>query len=91
VAGLFAEGRVVSATARGVVAPIQAVNTTGPEPWVLRVVNGTTERVAVTLGLRDPRNEQVLVASGLKDGDMLLSGAAQGITPGTSVKLIETK
>jgi RND family efflux transporter MFP subunit len=88
VAGLFAEGRVVSATAKGVVAPIHAVNTTGPEPWVLRVVNGTTERVAVTLGLRDPRNEQVLVASGLKDGDTLLSGAAQGITPGTPVKLI---
>jgi RND family efflux transporter MFP subunit len=88
VAGLFAEGRVVSATATGVVAPIQAVNTAGPEPWVLRVVDGKTERVAVTLGLRDPRNEQVLIASGLKAGDTLLRGTAQGITPGTPVKLI---
>ena len=91
VAGLFAEGRVVSATATGVVAPIEAVNTTESEPWVLRVVNGTTERVAVTLGLRDPRNEQVLIASGLKDGDTLLRGAAQGITPGTQVKLVIQK
>ncbi|HET9362925.1 MAG TPA: efflux RND transporter periplasmic adaptor subunit [Vicinamibacterales bacterium] len=91
VAGLFAEGRVVSSTAKGVVAPIQAVNTTGPEPWVLRVVGGTTERVSVTLGLRDPRSEQVLIASGLKDGDTLLSGAAQGITPGTPVRVITTK
>jgi RND family efflux transporter MFP subunit len=87
VAGLFAEGRVVSSSATGLIVPMNAVNTTEPEPWVLRVRNGTTERVAVTLGLRDPRREEVEVASGLNDGDTLLRGAAQGISPGTPVKL----
>jgi len=87
VAGLFAEGRVVSSSATGLVVPTNAVNTTGKEPWVLRVSNGRTERVPVALGLRDPRNEQVQVASGLSEGDTLLRGAAQGITPGTPVTL----
>ena len=92
VAGLFAEGRVVSQSATGVVVPTNAVNTTDAAmPWVLRVTDGKTERVNVTLGLRDPRNELVNVASGLKDGDVLLRGASQGITPGTPVKVSTTK
>jgi hypothetical protein len=37
--------------------------------------------------LRDPRSERVQVASGLNEGDMLLRGAAQGITPGTPVSV----
>ena len=92
VAGLFAEGRVVSQSATGVVVPTNAVNVTDAAmPWVLRVTDGKTERVNVTLGLRDPRNELVNVASGLKDGDVLLRGASQGITPGTPVKVSTTK
>lgn len=91
VAGLFAEGRVVSQSASGLIVPINAVNTTETEPWVLRVNNGTTERVGVTLGLRDTRREQVQIASGLTQGDVLLRGAAQGISPGTPVKLATTR
>lgn len=85
VAGLFAQGRVVSASATGLVVPTNAVNTTRSSPWVLRVTNGKTEHVDVTLGLRDDRTEQVQVRSGLNEGDVLLRGAAQGITPGTPV------
>jgi membrane fusion protein (multidrug efflux system) len=92
VAGLFAEGRVVSQSASGIVVPSNAVNTTDAlMPWVLRVTDGKTERVQVTLGLRDPRTELVNIASGLKEGDVLLRGASQGITPGTSVKVSTTK
>jgi RND family efflux transporter MFP subunit len=92
VAGLFAEGRVVSQSAAGIVVPTNAVNVADPAmPWVLRVNNGKTERVDVTLGLRDPRTELVTVASGLNDGDVLLRGASQGITPGTAVKVSTTK
>jgi len=91
VAGLFAEGRVVSQSASGLIVPINAVNTAEAEPWVLRVRNGATERVAVMLGLRDPRREQVQIASGLDKGDVLLRGAAQGISPGTPVKLANAR
>jgi RND family efflux transporter MFP subunit len=85
VAGLFAEGRVITQTADGLVVPVNAVNTSGSTPWVLRVTGGKTERLDVQLGLRDPRTERVQIASGVNEGDMLLRGAAQGITPGTPV------
>jgi RND family efflux transporter MFP subunit len=87
VAGLFAEGRVVAESAAGLTVPVNAINTSTQTPWALRVKDGKTERVNVTLGLRDPRTERVLVASGLSADDTLLRGAAQGITPGTSVQL----
>lgn len=86
-AGLFAEGRVVSETVDGLVAPMNAVNTAGPSPWVLRVINGSTEKVQVSIGLRDTHTEQLQIASGVNDGDVLLRGAAQGITPGTPVRV----
>jgi membrane fusion protein (multidrug efflux system) len=85
VAGLYAEGRVVTQSADALVVPVNAVNTSGPEPWVLRAVNGRTERVAVQLGLLDPRTERVAILSGVNEGDILLRGAAQGITPGAAV------
>lgn len=85
VAGLFAEGRVVSESATGVVVPANAVSTSGEESWVLRVADGRAERVVVTLGLRDRRTERVQLTSGVTEGDTLLRGAAQGITPGTPI------
>jgi RND family efflux transporter MFP subunit len=85
VGGLFAEGRVVAERAEGLVVPANAVNTSDATPWVLRVTSGQTERVDVTLGLRDPRTERVQIASGLMEGDTVLRGAAQGMTPGTPV------
>ena len=87
VAGLFAEGRVVSQTATGLVVPANAINTSGATPWVLRVTNGKTERVELSLGLRDSRTERVQVTAGLNEGDILLRGASQGITPGTAVRV----
>ena len=85
VGGLFAEGRVVVEEAEGLVAPLSAVNMTADEPWVLRVVNGRSERVPVTVGVVDRRTERVHIVSGVQEGDILLRGAAQGITPGTPV------
>ena len=90
VAGLYAEGRVVSQAESGLVVPIGAVHADSAEPWALRVTDGKTERVAVTLGLRDPRTEQVHVVSGLTKGDTLLRGASQGIPPGTAVHVAPT-
>jgi hypothetical protein len=76
---------VITQTAEGLVVPVNAVNTTGSSPWALRVNGEKTERVDVQLGLRDPRTERVQIVSGVNEGDVLLRGAAQGITPGTPV------
>src|SRR5262249_54938336 len=77
VAGLFAEGRVITAQRVGPVVPADAVNTTDKLPWVLRATHGKAERVSVQVGLADPLTERVQIASGVNDGDVLLRGAAQ--------------
>jgi membrane fusion protein, multidrug efflux system len=88
VAGLFAEGRVAQQSRRALVVPLTAVNTADPKaPWVLRMSDGKAERVAVTLGLRDEQTERVEITGGVKEGDRLLVGPAQAITPGTPLQL----
>ena len=87
VAGLFAEGRVVSQAATGLILPQSAVNLDSNEAWVLRVADGKTERVPVTVGLADPRTERVLLTSGVSASDTLLQGPSRSIPPGTPVQL----
>jgi membrane fusion protein (multidrug efflux system) len=45
------------------------------------------ERVEVTLGVRDEDLERYEVLTGVAAGDTLLVGAAQGITPGSAVRV----
>jgi membrane fusion protein (multidrug efflux system) len=87
VSGLFAEGRVQNETREGLMVPGTAVDERGVQPAVLRVTAGKAERVAVTLGVRDPETDRVEITSGLNAGDTLLIGAAVGTTPGTPVTL----
>lgn len=87
VSGLFAEGRVQNETRQGLMVPATAVDERGVQPAVVRVTNGKAERVAVTLGVRDPETDRVEVVSGLNAGDTLLIGAAVGTTPGTPVTI----
>lgn len=86
-AGLFAEGRVATASHDGVVAPSRAIDRRGLRPVVLRLKAGRTERVEVTLGLINEAEEQTEVTEGLAPGDTLLVGGAQGLAPGTLVRV----
>ncbi|HKV50647.1 MAG TPA: efflux RND transporter periplasmic adaptor subunit [Gemmatimonadaceae bacterium] len=88
VAGLFAQGRVASETRTALVAPVTAVDQRGVAPAVVRIRGGKTERVSVQLGIRDDARGLYEVTAGLAAGDTLLVGAAQGITPGTPVKVV---
>jgi RND family efflux transporter MFP subunit len=87
VAGLFAEGRVTRAAREGLVVPVTAVNFNANPPWVMRVKDGKAEKVTVKIGLRDEQTERVELVGGVQDGDQLLVGAAQGMTPGTPVRV----
>lgn len=87
VGGLFAEGRVTQQARKGLMVPLAVITEDQGAASVLRVANGTVDRVPVTLGLRDPQTEQVLVTSGLAAGDIVLRGVAQGITPGTRITI----
>ncbi|HJP59017.1 MAG TPA: efflux RND transporter periplasmic adaptor subunit [Gemmatimonadaceae bacterium] len=87
VGGLFASGRVSTATKLGLVVPASAVDVRGTSPTVTRVKGGKAERVQVQIGLTDKSSETTEILAGLQAGDTLLLGAAQGITPGTPVKV----
>jgi RND family efflux transporter MFP subunit len=87
VGGLFAEGRIASASRAGLVVPAAAVDQRGLAPTVVRLKAGKVESVSVQLGLHDKAAETYEVTSGLAAGDTLLVGAAQGISAGTAVKV----
>ncbi len=87
VAGLFAEGRVGSTRRRAVALPESAIDRTLGKPSVIKVVDGKAERMEVTLGIADEQAERVEVTAGVDSGDVVLTGAAKGITPGTPIEL----
>ena len=87
VAGLFAEGRLEQASKTGLVVPQTAVNENSGTPWVLKVQDGKAQRVDVTIGLRDEQSERLEITRGVGAGDLLLVGAAQGMTPGTPLRI----
>jgi membrane fusion protein (multidrug efflux system) len=87
VAGLFANGRMSTATKMGMVVPQSAVDVRGSIPSVVRVKQGKAEKVSVKIGLTDKTSETIEVLSGVQPGDTLLMGAALGITPGTPVRI----
>ena len=69
VGGLFAEGRVTQEARKGLMVPLSVVDEDQGTATVLRVADGSVDRVTVTLGLRDPQTEQVVVTSGLEAGE----------------------
>lgn len=87
VGGLFANGRIAAAAHNGIAVTVNAVDMRGTAPTVVRIKNGKAERVEVKLGIRDEGSERVEILSGVQNGDTLLLGAAQGITPGTPVRV----
>jgi membrane fusion protein (multidrug efflux system) len=87
VGGLFANGRMSTATKLGLVVPQSAVDVRGSIPSVIRVRQGKAELVPIKIGLTDKTSETIEVLSGIQPGDTLLMGAAMGITPGTPVKI----
>lgn len=88
-AGLFAEGRVATDTKRAVSGPLAAIDSRGTTPTVHRVKDGRVTEVEVLLGVRDEAAELVELQSGVAEGDTLLLGSAQGIPPGSRVRVLQ--
>ncbi len=86
-AGLFAEGRVASDSRETLTVPEMAIDNRGLMPSVLRLKNGRTEKIEVTLGAKDEAQERVEITSGIAPGDTLLMGPALGISPNTPLKV----
>jgi RND family efflux transporter MFP subunit len=91
VAGLHAEGRVLTQSKTGLIVPLAAIDRRRLTPEVLRLRDGVVERLAVKLGLIDDVNQRALVVSGLAPGDVILVGAAREIAPGTRVRVADAR
>jgi membrane fusion protein, multidrug efflux system len=88
VGGLFAQGRVASIRTTALALPVDAVDHRTITPAVILLHNGIVQRVPVTLGTLDEKNNLVEITSGINAGDTILRGAAMEIGLGSKVKAI---
>ena len=89
IAGLFVEGRVESSTRRGILVPMAAVDETGAVPTVTRIRDGKAERVVVEVGSRQPETELVEIKTGIAAGDVVITGSARAVAPGTPITIVK--
>ena len=88
VAGLYAEGRVESAERRALVLAEGSVQRQGDNAYVWKVAGNQLKKVAVTLGERDDRRGEVVIVSGLNQGDEVLRAPTGTLTDGAAVQRV---
>ncbi len=88
VAGLYAEGRVESADRRALVLAEGSIQRQGDNAFVWKLEGHQIKKVAVTLGERDDRRGEVVVASGLALGDQVLRAPTGSLIDGAPVQRV---
>jgi len=71
-AGLYAEGRLETATRSGITLPASAVVRDGERASAFRVQGAKLQKVAISVGERDARTGEYVVKSGLAEGDQVI-------------------
>jgi RND family efflux transporter MFP subunit len=87
VVGLFAEGRVVASSRKGLTIPKAALDLKGVRPMVVQLDSGRLRHAEVALGLEDAVAELVEVTKGLAPGDTIILGSSRGLPEGTPAKV----
>jgi len=87
VVGLFAEGRVVASSRKGLTIPKAALDLKGVRPVVVQLDSGRLKHVEVALGLEDAVAELVEVTKGLASGDTIILGSSRGLPEGTPARV----
>ena len=85
-AGLFAEGRVITSSHKGLTVPEGAIDARGVRPSVMRLKGGRLERVEVEVGLQD-RIAELAEVTGVAAGDTVVLGSARDIQAGTPARV----
>ncbi len=88
VAGLYAEGRVESADRKALVLAEGSVQRQGDNAFVWQVVGNQLKKVAVTLGERDDRRGELVILSGLAQGDLVLRSPTGALVDGAPVQRV---
>ena len=71
-AGLYAEGRLETATRSSITLPATAVVRDGERASAFRVQGDKLQKVAINVGERDTRTGEYIVKSGLAEGDQVI-------------------
>jgi membrane fusion protein, multidrug efflux system len=88
VAGLYAEGRVESAERKALVLAEGSIQRQGDAAFVWKVAGNQLKKVPVTLGERDDRRGEVVIASGLALGDEVLRAPTGNLTDGAPAQRV---
>jgi len=90
VAGLYAEGHVASGQSQALLLPEGAVVKEGDRAYVWRLKDGRAHKTAVTLGERDARRGDVVIAAGLATGDLVLRTPGSTLVDGQRADLVKS-
>jgi multidrug efflux pump subunit AcrA (membrane-fusion protein) len=85
VAGLYAEGRIETRSTASLALPGASVVREGDNAFAWRVNGDKLQKVALTLGDRDPRTGAYALQSGLTEGDRVLRFPNATLKDGQSV------
>jgi membrane fusion protein, multidrug efflux system len=86
VAGLYAEGRVATQSRNALAVPGNSVVREGDSAYAWRVQDGKLQKVALTLGERDPRTGAFVLKAGLSEGDQMLRFPNATLKDGQAVR-----
>lgn len=86
VAGLYAEGQVVTSSEAVPMLPEASLTREGDHVYAWRVVDDKLAKVAVTLGERDARSGLWVLRGGLAVGDEVLRAPGTGLVDGQAVE-----
>jgi RND family efflux transporter MFP subunit len=85
--GLFAQGTLATAQASALAAPLSAVRTDKPAPYVQAVENNQVAHKTVQTGARGESGKEMMVAvTGLAPGALVIRGNIGPLREGTAVK-----
>lgn len=88
IAGQFVTGRVITANiGKSITVPRAALRGDDKDRYVLVVENNTVQRREVTAGNIDPSRDTVAIASGLREGELVIVSPDRTITAGTDVRM----
>ncbi|WP_310384068.1 efflux RND transporter periplasmic adaptor subunit [Roseateles sp.] len=90
VAGLYAEGRVETASLRTLMLADSALLRAGDEVFVWVINGDSLKKTPIKLGERDARRGEFIVLSGLAAGDQILRKPGSNLQDGQKVRLVES-
>lgn len=85
-AGLYAEGRVETATRSSLTLPASAVMVEGDRASAYRVKDNKIQKVVLAVAERDQRTGEFVLKSGLEEGDQVLRHASGALKDGQPVQ-----